>query len=158
MIRSTPGFKTLVRYILLSVLIKYLIHLSIVHSGDVLYTCLLIIAPVLSVILWHVGIKEGIEKSIKEGIVASLYFIIPYGLSSSLIYLFFSHNQDTYDGIILILFHHILSYPMAEFLYLTNVAISHFYTLLPLFVVITILIFNIVIKILKSNKEQLIDL
>jgi hypothetical protein len=149
---SKNGLSTLFKYLLLSTFNWSIVEaFSIDISGG-----LFVITSVLSIILWHEGIKKGMEQSIKEGIVIALYFIIPYGVS-----ILISWDFLFYDGFDLFRFpiymvNLLLNYPMtilpqqhARVLY------KYFSIVEPFLIIVLIVIINIIIKNLKLIKGKL---
>jgi hypothetical protein len=70
------GIYTLGIYVVMSIA-----SWSIAEALPKIYTLtMFIMVFILSTILWYESIRKGMSKSIKDGIIVSMFFILPYGL------------------------------------------------------------------------------
>lgn len=117
---------------------------------------LYVITSVLSILIWHEGIKKGMEQSIKEGIVTALYFIIPYGVSILISWDFLFNEGFTLLLFPIYMINLLLNYPMTILLQQhAQVEYKYFSIVEPFLIVVLILIINIVIKNLKLLKGKI---
>jgi hypothetical protein len=142
------GLSTLVRYLLLSTFIWLIVE---AFSRDI-SEGLLIITSVLSIVLWYEGIKASMEQSILEGIITTLFFIIPYGVSIIVIYDCLFYGRPTFFRIPIEIFHHFLSYPLT--INYVFVEYKYFSIFEPFLIIISILMLNIINKMFKSIKRK----
>lgn len=144
------GLKTLLIYLILSIFTWSIVELFTKNVSSVL----LVITSILSIIIWHEGIKRGMDQSIREGIVTALYFIIPYGVC-----ILFGYNflfNDGFPSPITGLLHHYLNYPMSILQMPSDVVENTQFFIFEPFLIITVLIIeNLIIKVLKYKNRKI---
>lgn len=142
------GLSTLVRYLLLSTFMWLIVEAFSHDIGG----GLLIITSVLSIVLWHEGIKAAMEQSILEGIITALCFIIPYAVSIIVTYDCLFYGRPTFFRIPIEILYHFLNYPLA--INYVFVEYKHFSIFEPFLIIISILMLNIINKKFKSIERK----
>lgn len=142
------GLKAILIYFMISIISIFLIVQS--------YTQYIIdlISFIVSIILWHESIKKGMKHSIKNGILISLFFIIPYSLLMLLMNERIVHNEAFIYHVALLL--GVLYSPMSKLFSnsITN-GITSIY--IPLIIICILIIINIIIKVINILKPLLIE-
>lgn len=75
------GFETLSAYILLSSF-SLLLTLFIFPKPESIVMVLSFIISIFAIILWYEGIKNGMKHNMLNGVLVSLFYIIPYSLAN----------------------------------------------------------------------------
>jgi hypothetical protein len=129
---------------------------------EIYTSAIFITISIVSIILWYEAIKQGLTKSIKDGIIVSLFFIIPYGLIALNAYEALNRNvllhslRDELGDAIKLGMWKIFSNPMriinAEMSPMKSV---DFFVYEPLIITGVLLVINIITHLLKRKNEKI---
>jgi hypothetical protein len=152
------GLHTLGKYTLLSIACW-----SVAELLPEIYTSAIFITiSIVSIIVWYESIKQGLTKSIKDGIIVSMFFIIPYGLIALNAYealfrnvLLHSLRDELRDALKSGIWK-IFSNPMR----IINAEMSHmksvdFFVYEPFIIIGVLLLINIISHLLKRKNENI---
>jgi hypothetical protein len=113
------------------------------------------IVSIVSIILWHESIKKGMKQSIKNGILISLFFMIPYSLLMLLMNEKIVHNETfNYQAALL------LGVLYSSLSILSSSSITNGITSIyqPLIIICILIIINIIIKVVNILKPSLYEI
>ncbi len=121
-------------------------------STPIISSTILSISAIASILLWYEAIKLGMKKSVKDGIIISSFFIIPYLLILIITYkaLFRDELKDAFK----LMFWTIFSQPMR----IVPEAVSHmksitFFAFEPLGILCLLFLINLILKFAKNKKS-----
>jgi hypothetical protein len=143
------GRNTLVAYVIMSI-----ISWSIAEALPEVYTLTMFVAVcIISIVLWYEAIRRGMTESISDGIIVSLFFIVPYGLIVLISYQGFFRDElrDAFSLLIWTLFTHPMSILHAE---MRNVNSINFAIFEPFLIIGILIIINTVMYLLKTKNKN----
>lgn len=144
------GLYTLGIYVLMSIASWSIAEvLSEIHTL-IMFTSIFII----SVILWYEAIRKGVTKSIKDGIIVSLFFIVPYGIMTLTTYKAFFRDElrDAFKLVIWTVFSNPVRVVNEEISFMKSV---DFFVLQPLLLIGLLLLINIVLHLFRSRNKNI---
>lgn len=144
------GLHTLGKYTLLAIACW-----SIAELLPEIYTLtIFILVSVISIIMWYEAIKQGVTKSIKDGFIVSLFFIIPYGLLALATYkaLFRDELRDAFKLLIWTVFSNPMRIINAEINTMNSV---DFFVYEPFIITVVLLVINIISSLYKRKNENI---
>jgi len=123
---------------------------SIAGTLPKIYTStMFIMVFILSIILWYEAIRKGRLKSIKDGMIVSMFFLLPYGLIAITTYKAFFRDElrDAFKLLIWTIFSNPMRIIPEEMSYFKSINFSVFE---PFLIVGILLLINIIIHLFKD--------
>lgn len=120
---------------------------------DIYISTVFIIISVLSFVMWHEAIRKGMSKSIKDGVIVSMFFIVPYGLIVLTTYRAFFRDElrDVYKLLIWTIFNNPMRIVHYEISQLKSIG---FYVFEPFLIMGILLLVNITIHLFRSKNKN----
>jgi hypothetical protein len=143
------GIHTLGIYVVMSI-----VSWSIAEALPEIYTLtMFIMVFILSIILWYESIRKGMSKSIKDGIIVSMFFILPYGLMAITTYktLFRNELRDAFKLLTWTIFSNPMRIIPEEMSYLKSINFSAFE---PFLIVGILLLLNLIPHLFRNRNKN----
>jgi hypothetical protein len=146
------GLYTLGIYVVMSIA-----SWSIAEALPEIYTLtMFIMVFVISIILWYESIRKGMTKSVKDGIIVSMFFILPYGVMALTTYkALIKEDLRTLSDVFKLVIWTIFSNPMRiipeEISYLKSISFS---MVEPFLIIGMLLLINIIQHVFKSRNKN----